>query len=91
MIEAESARPPQTSPGRGAKPCRTLSGHTHHGQLSIPALRWSVASPFLDLVMGRYERGESVLYINPGTNYWGIPFRLGAWPEITVVTLRCSA
>jgi predicted MPP superfamily phosphohydrolase len=29
-----------------------------------------------------------VLYINPGTNFWGIPFRIGALPEVTVVTLR---
>lgn len=68
----------------------TLSGHTHHGQLSIPRLGWSIASPFLDLAMGVHRRGESVLYINPGTNYWGIPFRLGALPEVTVVTLHRS-
>lgn len=68
----------------------TLSGHTHHGQLSIPRLRWSVASVFLDLAMGAYRRDDSVLYINPGTNYWGIPFRIGALPEVTVVTLHRS-
>lgn len=66
----------------------TLSGHTHHGQISIPALNWSLASPFLELAMGSHQRGLSVLYINPGTNYWGIPLRLGAWPEVTIVTLR---
>lgn len=66
----------------------TLSGHTHHGQLSIPALKWSLASPFLDLAMGSYQKGLSVLYINPGTNYWGIPLRLGAWPEVSIITLR---
>jgi predicted MPP superfamily phosphohydrolase len=32
-----------------------------------------------------------VLYINPGTNYWGVPFRIGALPEVTVVTLRRAA
>jgi uncharacterized protein len=68
----------------------TLSGHTHHGQLSIPRLRWSVASVFLELAMGAYRRGNSVLYINPGTNFWGIPFRIGALPEVTVVTLHRS-
>lgn len=69
----------------------TLSGHTHHGQLSIPRLRWSVASVFLDLAMGAHRQGRSVLYINPGTNFWGIPFRIGALPEVTVVTLHRSA
>ena len=66
----------------------TLSGHTHHGQLSIPKLGWSLASPFLELAMGSHRQGGSLLYINPGTNYWGLPFRIGALPEVTVVTLR---
>ncbi len=66
----------------------TLSGHTHHGQLAIPLLGWSVASLFLQHAMGWHRRHRSLLYINPGTNFWGIPFRLGAWPEVTVLTLR---
>lgn len=69
----------------------TLSGHTHHGQLSIPRLGWSVASVFLEHAMGGYRLEDSVLYINPGTNFWGIPFRIGALPEVTVVTLYRSA
>ena len=66
----------------------TLSGHTHYGQLAVPRLGWSMASLFLELAMGTYRTGDSVLYINPGTNFWGIPFRIGALPEVTVVTLR---
>lgn len=69
----------------------TLSGHTHYGQFAIPSLGWSMASVFLDLAMGTYHRRNAVLYINPGTNYWGIPFRIGALPEITVVTLHRSS
>lgn len=65
-----------------------LSGHTHHGQFSIPSKNWSLASPFLEYAMGAYELGRSLLYVSPGTNFWGIPFRLGAWPEVTIVTLR---
>ncbi len=66
----------------------TLSGHTHWGQLALPHFGWSVASPFLAHAMGGHTAGGSLLYINPGTGYWGIPFRLGAWAEITRVTLR---
>jgi uncharacterized protein len=66
----------------------TLSGHTHHGQLSIPRLGWSLASPFLEHAMGSYAAEGSLLYINPGTNYWGLPLRIGALPEVTVITLR---
>jgi len=65
-----------------------ISGHTHHGQFSIPSRNWSLASVFLDYAMGTYERNGSLLYISPGTNYWGIPFRVGALPEVTVITLR---
>jgi hypothetical protein len=66
----------------------TLSGHTHWGQFAIPLLGWSLASPFLDHAMGVYREGPSTLYIHPGTNYWGIPFRLGTPPEVGIIELR---
>lgn len=66
----------------------TLSGHTHWGQFAFPARNWSLASRFLEYAMSGYQRGNSLLYISPGTGYWGIPFRVGALPEITAVTLR---
>jgi len=66
----------------------TLSGHTHWGQMSINRAGWSVANVFLDLAMGAYRRGGSLLYVSPGTNYWGIPFRVGARAELSMLTLR---
>jgi predicted MPP superfamily phosphohydrolase len=66
----------------------TLSGHTHWGQFAIPKLGWSLASPFLEHAMGAHQLEDALLYISPGTGYWGIPFRLGALPEVTLVTLR---
>ena len=66
----------------------TLSGHTHWGQLAMPSLGWSLASPFLKHAMGAYRDQDSLLYISPGTGYWGIPFRLGAFPEVTLIRLR---
>ncbi len=68
----------------------TLSGHTHYGQLAIPSWGWSMASPFLELAMGSHQAGGSLLYIHPGSNYWGIPFRIGVFPEVAVLTLRTS-
>ena len=68
----------------------TLSGHTHYGQFAVPSRGWSMASPFLKLAMGWHRHNRSLLYIHPGTNYWGIPFRLGTPPEVTVLTLRAS-
>ena len=66
----------------------TLSGHTHWGQFAIPKLNWSLASRFLKYAMGAYREGGSMLYIAPGTGYWGLPFRIGALPEVTTITLR---
>jgi hypothetical protein len=66
----------------------TLSGHTHWGQFAIPRWDWCLASPFLTLAMGAHARGGSLLYISPGSNYWGLPFRLGTPAEVSVITLR---
>jgi predicted MPP superfamily phosphohydrolase len=66
----------------------TLSGHTHWGQLGFRRWGWCLASPFLELAMGSHVRNGSVLYIHPGTNYWGIPFRLGHAAEVAILTLR---
>jgi hypothetical protein len=41
--------------------------------------------------MGAHVEHDAVLYISPGTGYWGIPFRLGASPEVTLVTLRAAS
>ena len=68
----------------------TLSGHTHWGQFAVPFLGWSLASPFLEHAMGAHTKEDATLYISPGTGYWGIPFRLGASPEITLVTLHSA-
>ncbi|HEX2716846.1 MAG TPA: metallophosphoesterase, partial [Gemmatimonadaceae bacterium] len=68
----------------------TLSGHTHWGQLAFPGAGWSMATPFLEYSMGAYQENGAVLYIHPGTGYWGIPFRIGALPEVTILTLRAA-
>ena len=68
----------------------TLSGHTHYGQFAVPSRGWSMASVFLKYAMGWHVKGRSLLYINPGTNFWGIPFRIGTFPEVTVLTLKAS-
>jgi uncharacterized protein len=41
-------RPPLAERGAAV----TLSGHTHHEQLSIPRLRWSLAAPFVEFAIG---------------------------------------
>ena len=66
----------------------TLSGHTHWGQFALPGFGWSLVTPFLEHAMGAYREGSSLLYVHPGTGYWGIPFRIGARPAVTAIVLR---
>jgi predicted MPP superfamily phosphohydrolase len=67
----------------------TLSGHTHGGQVNI--------IPFVSSarMMGPYTQGLFVengfsLYVSRGLGVVGIPMRLGAPPEIVVITLRIT-
>ena len=64
-----------------------LVAHTHGGQLGIRPLHWSLAGVCLRYHMGLYRREASQLYVNTGTGYWLVPFRLGMTPEITLVEL----
>lgn len=66
----------------------TLSGHTHAMQMEIGGL--SPAALRYKTWGGRYEDSDSThtLYVNIGLGEVGIPARIGATPEITVITLR---
>jgi len=67
----------------------TLSGHTHGGQLGVPGVpRFSLARFITVWTAGLYRRGRSWLYVNRGAGTTGPPVRLGAPPELAVITLR---
>jgi predicted MPP superfamily phosphohydrolase len=66
----------------------TLCAHSHGGQCGFRPLRWSLAGLFLPYHMGLYERAGAQLYVNTGTGYWLLPWRLGLTPEITLIELR---
>ncbi|WP_308501731.1 metallophosphoesterase [uncultured Alistipes sp.] len=71
----------------------TLSGHVHSMQMKIrPWGRgWSPAALLYEHWSGRYDEGRHTLYVNDGTGYVAYPMRLGAWPEVTLFTLkRCE-
>ena len=63
-----------------------LAGHTHAMQLKL--FNKSPASWVYPEWQGAYSYGDRVLYVNIGAGEIGIPFRLGAWPEITLITLK---
>ena len=73
----------------------TLSGHTHAMQIQIKngSFKWSPSQYVYKLWGGLYKSmnlaGKEVnLYVNIGSGEVGMPFRIGATPEITVITLK---
>ena len=63
----------------------TLSGHTHAMQMEI--FGHSLSSLIYPEWSGMYYEGKRALYVNVGIGYVGLPFRFGAWPEVTVIKL----
>lgn len=63
-----------------------LAGHTHAMQMTL--FSRSLASLKYPEWSGMYREGSRALYVNIGIGYVGLPFRFGAWPEITVITLK---
>ncbi len=69
----------------------TLAGHVHAMQMKFrtgTGRGWSPAAWMYDRWSGRYDEQGSTLYINDGIGYVGYPSRLGADPELTLITLR---
>lgn len=69
----------------GKKIQLTLAGHTHAGQLKIG--KWTPARMAFKEWGGAYRIGEQMLYVSSGIG-GSFPFRLGAWPELAVITLK---
>ena len=63
----------------------TLSGHTHAMQLAI--FGWSPSSLVFRHSDGLYTEGAQHLYVNAGLGETIFPARIGARPEITLITL----
>ena len=63
----------------------TLSGHTHKAQVEI--FGWTPARLMFKEVGGMYREVDQSLYVNAGLGCTA-PFRIGARPEITLLTLK---
>lgn len=84
----------------------SLAGHTHGGQINVEILNRSLSPArfMTNFVAGLYQlpmkdseggsraaRGKTAcLYVNRGLGTLGVPARLGATPEITLLTLRAQ-
>lgn len=67
-----------------------LAGHTHGGQVSVEILDQAInpARFFTSYVYGLYRQGASAAYVTRGIGTIGIPARIGAPPEISLLRLR---
>ncbi len=78
----------------------SLAGHTHGGQVNVEILN-SALNParfFTSFIAGLYRipmkaavngsARQASLYVNRGLGTLGIPARIGAYPEIAILTLR---
>ena len=68
----------------------TVSGHTHGGQVRVEILGadLNVARFFTPYVDGIYHKAKSAIFVSRGLGTIGIPARLGAPPEVTLLRLR---
>ena len=64
----------------------TLSGHTHAMQLSL--FGWSPSRYIFKQYKGLYRMEGQYLYVNVGLGETILPARVGASPEITLITLK---
>ena len=71
----------------------TLSGHTHAMQIMVTLFgkKYSPASLRYKEWGGLYSEGDQHLYVNIGIGMVGVPMRIGATPEITVIELRVES
>lgn len=67
----------------------TLAGHTHGGQinLEIAGSNLNIADLVTPYTKGFYQLADSSLYVNSGLGTIGVPVRIGAPPEITLIRL----
>jgi predicted MPP superfamily phosphohydrolase len=67
----------------------TIAGHTHGGQVDFEILHQhvNVARYFTPYVRGLYRRQNSAVYVSTGLGTIGVPVRIGAPPEISVLRL----
>ncbi|MGA3024889.1 MAG: metallophosphoesterase [Bryobacteraceae bacterium] len=67
----------------------TIGGHTHGGQIGVEILHHNVspARYFTPYVRGLYRIDSSAGYVSTGLGTVGLPVRLGAPPEVSLIRL----
>ena len=67
----------------------TISGHTHGGQIGVEILRHNVSPArfYTPYVRGLYQVDRVAGYVSTGLGTVGLPVRLGAPPEVSLIRL----
>lgn len=66
----------------------TVAGHTHGGQISLGGFApWARAHSQLGWIRGHHRLDAAQLYVGRGTGATFLPVRIGAPPEIPILTL----
>jgi uncharacterized protein len=67
----------------------TIAGHTHGGQVDVEILHQHLdaARYFTPFVQGLYREGNASVYVSNGLGTIGVPVRLGAPAEVSVLRL----
>jgi predicted MPP superfamily phosphohydrolase len=67
----------------------TVAGHTHGGQITVEILGHSasLARFYTPYVYGRYELNGRSIYVSRGLGTVGVPARVGAPPEVSLIKL----
>jgi predicted MPP superfamily phosphohydrolase len=70
----------------------TISGHTHGGQVNVEILNQelNIARFLTPYVYGQYKLDGAAIYVSRGIGTIGLPIRLGAPPEITLLHLKAG-
>jgi len=67
----------------------TIAGHTHGGQVNFELLHQNVniARYFTPYTRGLYREGNASVYVSSGLGTIGVPIRIGARPEVSLLRL----
>ncbi|NSW46319.1 MAG: metallophosphoesterase [Bacteroidales bacterium] len=70
----------------------SLSGHTHAFQFGLDfwGIKWSPSSLKYKKWWGLYNENNNYLYVSRGIGTIGYMGRIGMYPEIVVLTLKCN-
>jgi predicted MPP superfamily phosphohydrolase len=69
------------------RPVTVLAGHTHGGQIAPFGVAIITPEGSGRYIHGWYGHGDHVMYVSRGLGNSGLPFRIGAMPELVLLTV----